>query len=421
MTSASTNLESGYIPGLRIYSGVGSTLTYAASDGWNLVSVPVVVSDFHKTAIYPTATSSAFGYKGGYTVADTLANGVGYWVKFSGPTTVSFSGPTIVQESVKVVTGWNMIGPPSYPVPLADITPVGTTVSSQYFAYAGGSGYLTEDTLQPGSGYWVKVSQAGTLFMKTGSVLLAPRNSSLTERKKAQSAALLGVKDMSGVETLTITDAAGIERLLYFSATRTDIDAGKYEMPPLPPEGTMDVRFRDNRLLEVADTHTDKSAALLISSASYPVTIGWTGGARSTSTELAVGGRMIVMRGASSITLSHSVAVLLKFHPASEIELPTAFALYQNYPNPFNPSTTIRYDLPGDAHVSLKIYNTLGQEVSSVKDEVEPAGYRSVVWNTINDRGMGLASGVYFYRIEAAPVGTPGKPFVQVRKMMNVR
>lgn len=78
------------------------------------------------------------------------------------------------------------------------------------------------------------------------------------------------------------------------------------------------------------------------------------------------------------------------------VELPTTFALAQNYPNPFNPSTVIEYALPTDSRVILKVYDALGQEVATLVDEFQPAGYRSVVWN-----GKNLATGVYFYRIKA--------------------
>jgi hypothetical protein len=78
------------------------------------------------------------------------------------------------------------------------------------------------------------------------------------------------------------------------------------------------------------------------------------------------------------------------------VELPTDFALGQNYPNPFNPSTNISYSLPADAHVSLKVYNSLGQEVASLVDEARPAGQYVAVWNA-----AGMASGVYFCRLQA--------------------
>ncbi len=89
--------------------------------------------------------------------------------------------------------------------------------------------------------------------------------------------------------------------------------------------------------------------------------------------------------------------------------IPSSFRLEQNYPNPFNPSTTIRYALPQRSHVTLMVFNTLGQRIATlVNDEVE-AGYHEVRFD-----GAGLASGVYFYRLQAGD-------FVQTRKLCLIR
>lgn len=79
-----------------------------------------------------------------------------------------------------------------------------------------------------------------------------------------------------------------------------------------------------------------------------------------------------------------------------EQEIPTVFSLAQNYPNPWNPSTTIRYGVPHNSFVTLTVYNTLGQQVVQLVNEQQQAGYHNVVL-----RGDGLASGVYFYRLQA--------------------
>ena len=94
----------------------------------------------------------------------------------------------------------------------------------------------------------------------------------------------------------------------------------------------------------------------------------------------------------------------------SDLEgLPTVFVLRQNYPNPFNPSTTIKYELPHASRVILRIYNTLGQEVATLVDETKAAGVYTVQF----DAGD-LASGVYFYRIEAGS-------FAGVKKLVLLR
>ncbi len=76
--------------------------------------------------------------------------------------------------------------------------------------------------------------------------------------------------------------------------------------------------------------------------------------------------------------------------------MPSAITLHQNYPNPFNPSTTIRFDLPNEAHATLKVMNMLGQEVATLVEGLRPAGTYVVTFTPTN-----LPSGVYFYVVQA--------------------
>jgi hypothetical protein len=95
-------------------------------------------------------------------------------------------------------------------------------------------------------------------------------------------------------------------------------------------------------------------------------------------------------------------------------ELPTSYELYQNYPNPFNPTTVITYALPQPERVKLEIFNILGQKVVTLFDGQQTAGKHSIAWNSKNEFGQNVASGIYLLKISA------GK-FNQVKKMMLVR
>ena len=89
--------------------------------------------------------------------------------------------------------------------------------------------------------------------------------------------------------------------------------------------------------------------------------------------------------------------------------IPTEYGMEQNYPNPFNPTTTINYQLPEKNHVSLRIYDILGNLVTTLVDQEMEPGYYNVSWNAIS-----LASGVYIYRIISGS-------FVSTKKLMLMK
>jgi len=78
---------------------------------------------------------------------------------------------------------------------------------------------------------------------------------------------------------------------------------------------------------------------------------------------------------------------------------PAETRILGNYPNPFNPTTAISYQLSADSWVALRIYNTLGEEVATLINEYQVAGYKSATWNGRNITGSPVASGVYIYRL----------------------
>lgn len=78
---------------------------------------------------------------------------------------------------------------------------------------------------------------------------------------------------------------------------------------------------------------------------------------------------------------------------------PTAFALADARPNPFNPATEIAYEVPMQAHITLAIYNLLGQEVVRLVDQMQAPGRYTVTWNARNAQGQAVSSGVYLYRL----------------------
>ena len=89
--------------------------------------------------------------------------------------------------------------------------------------------------------------------------------------------------------------------------------------------------------------------------------------------------------------------------------MPAGFSLSRNYPNPFNPTTTIRYGLPSRSRVTLTVFNILGQKMANLVDGEVEAGYHEVQFD-----GYNLASGIYFYRLEASS-------FVATKRLLLLR
>jgi hypothetical protein len=88
---------------------------------------------------------------------------------------------------------------------------------------------------------------------------------------------------------------------------------------------------------------------------------------------------------------------------------PTTYALHDNYPNPFNPSTRISYDLPEQTHVRLIVFNSLGQEIVALVNEIQAAGYKTVEFDAGN-----LPSGFYIYQFQSSK-------FIAVKKMILLK
>jgi len=89
--------------------------------------------------------------------------------------------------------------------------------------------------------------------------------------------------------------------------------------------------------------------------------------------------------------------------------IPNEFTLYQNYPNPFNPTTVISYQLPVSSNVSIKVYDLLGREVSTLVEEYKQAGKYQINFNA-----DGLSSGVYYYQLKTGN-------FIQTKKLIFLR
>ena len=110
----------------------------------------------------------------------------------------------------------------------------------------------------------------------------------------------------------------------------------------------------------------------------------------------------------------HYITIESLWTDESNPETPTDFRLFPAYPNPFNPITTLRYDLPEDADVTITIFDLMGRQVRTLVNRKVGAGYHSTLWNATNNAGQPVSAGIYLYTIDAGQ-------FRQTKKMVLLK
>ncbi|HUL42738.1 MAG TPA: plastocyanin/azurin family copper-binding protein [Bacteroidota bacterium] len=373
---------------------IGATLMSA----WNMISLPVSVSDARPTSLFPDAVSLGFGYAGRYVPEASFSNGYGYWLKFGTGQTDTLTGIEAVHDSVLVDQGWNMIGSITFPIATATIrTQPGGIISSPFFGY--NSSYFIVDTLRPAGGYWVKVSQAGALVLDSASTFIPPA---------------AGRKPVAlNPDRLIVTDATGRTQTLYImaGAASTSNSPGSDELPPIPPSGGFDVRFYSGTQT-IYDGGSQREVGIEVLSAAYPLQLRWDLPGLTGDIALNTTQGNLIMRGSGSQTIGQPGDLLgIVFGASSTV--PNTYALEQAYPNPFNPTTSIQYSIPVRSQVLIRTYNLLGQVVATLVSGIQDAGTKSYAWNAGD-----LVSGVYFVRMNAVASANPSRTFEKVMKVV---
>jgi uncharacterized delta-60 repeat protein len=368
--------------------GQALTNIQAATASWNMLSLPLTVASPLKTDLYPTAISDAFSYsQTGYVSEDTILPRLGYWLKFGFGQNLTLSGEQRLLDTFALRVGWNLIGSIAYPLLTANVvqTPGGIVVSP-YFAYSITSGYTAVDTLKPFLAYWVKASTPGSLILDL--------------KNPQQSPAQIANNDVAGLNELTVlpNGASAGARLLFGRPGGSRLAPERFALPPVPPADAFDARFASERSMAIVPDEGTGELPLRIQGVKSGVILRWEireADARYVLVERANG--VIVaehgMTGSGQITIALGADRTLSIESGA---IPQRYELSQNFPNPFNPSTVIGYQLPVSGPVRLVVFNALGQEVATLVNGVEEAGYKSVTWNAGN-----APSGVYYCRLTA--------------------
>lgn len=351
---------------------------------------------------------------------------------------------TIWPKTLDVDPLWNLVSFPGTPAdPAAAANFPGA--SSTLFRYA--SGYVQEDTVNAGIGYWVRYDSSRTLAfdgaspasdtfdvsekwnmigslgdpVAVSSLVAIPgamtlstiygfdadsgyyAADSITPGRgywvKASEAGQIAVSSpplrsalqakTENHDLLSFTDASDRRRTLILGTLATDP-----ELPPPPPAGSFDIRFASqNRAEEVGQ----EGSAIELRSVSYPLTVTLEKESSRQYRLVEKAGNVVTgvypFAGGGAV-IPAAVSGTLFLEAVSEHMIPANFALHQNWPNPFNPVTTITYDLFAAGRVSLKIYSLLGAEIATLVDEAQGPGRHGVEFVA-----SALPSGVYLCRL----------------------
>ncbi len=388
-------------------------ITNQNAGGWQLVSVPNILSDYSTSVVFPNCTTV---YDVNNQIVTTLNNGPGYWGKFpSGSQSVHFKGTDVLEYlEIPVINGWLLTGSISYYVPRSSVYSIPGGILTSIYKYQSGSGYIlltSNDKIEPGIGYWTNTSGAGHLIIDRFSELYKINSSSDI--------------NLANMDKFIITDSDGYSQTLYVS--NIDIDTAmadiNLELPPFFSELNFDSRFEYNEF--VKRVSADSGAVdlnILVHTNSFPVNVTWeinpANGIIYSFINDSTSGKIsnISLIGVKSFSNldNNKIRLLASVGKTnSSNHLPKEFSLEQNYPNPFNPNTVIGYQLPMTGYVTLKVYDVLGKEVATLVNDYHEAGRYEITFDASFASG-GLASGVYIYTIKAGS-------FIQSKKMVIIR
>jgi carboxypeptidase T len=393
------------INSIEIVHTLTDTLMFPVESGWAMVSVPMISDNRAKSQLYPRSASDAFYYQGSYIIKDTLEYGKAYWIKYSNVDTFQLTGIPIVRNTIQLPSGWSMIGGLSCPVIISQMK----CDPSPCQPYTYKDGYSEPTLINPNEGFWIKGPK---------NIVLSCIKASEVLEYKINSHEFLNI-----FNTITISDNAGGKAKLYFgSDDKGDIPLTEFELPPIPPSGSFDVRYSSQRTIEKfpAQTNSKLDATILLQSSAYPIKVEWdirendSNHYEFTNINGYIGAQSIINKGSMLISSMDANTLTLSKLPSNVI--PRHFSLYRNYPNPFNPSTSLQFDIPIPSIVSLAVFNIMGQEVQSlIKDQL----YTSGRYHT-NFNGSSYSSGLYFYRLTAQPTNS-SSPIILTDKMVLLK
>lgn len=349
------------------------------NSGWNLVSIPLILSDYKKTSVFPSTISEAYSFNGSYFANIILQNGTGYWLKFLQPTYFPFGGDSMDSINILLNAGWNLIGSVDHYIPAPD-NPI---IISFYYEY--NNGFNITDSIIPGKTYLVKTSTSGEIQLGG------------SEYSKNHS-------EINQLNQLIFKIDNEYEQKLYFNTIGSFFNKS-FQMPPEVPYSNHDIRFASNKIIETLNHKSNANIPINIKSISKKIKVrcilnneehdlNFFFNIQNSNSIRKIKLENNFEYGIETNSLKHLSLMIKKIS-----SVPSNFRLGQNYPNPFNNTTTIKFQIPKKINATITIYNLLGQEINQLVLNDLNNGFYEVKFDE-NLLGN-LASGVYIYQFRA--------------------
>ena len=237
-----------------------------------------------------------------------------------------------------------------------------------------------------GKGYWLRAYEAGDITLTAGALA---KTASQDYSLNANSISINGSE-------------------LYFGVELSDKERLSYSLPPKPPTGAFDVRFKDGwrAVKDYGEVEVMPTTETL--TIAYDIMLN--AGEHYNWVLTATNGEEYILEDAGELVIPSAERFTLELKAV----VPSTFTLHQNFPNPFNPITTLRYDLPEDNFVLLTVYDMLGRTVVQLVNTTQEGGFKAVQWDGTDSMGRPVSAGVYLYQIQAGE-------FVQTKKMVLLK
>ncbi len=359
--------------------GAYDTINYYP--GWNLISLKGYIGNKNKEFLFPSAQSNAFKFNSGYSIVDVLNYGDGYWIKFSeNGFSRNISAPRY-EDTIQVVEGWNLLGGLSVPIAVNNIECIPSNLISS-FVYGYMNGYKVLDTISPGKAVWLKASQNGTLILSNLNKMF-----NNIYRPEFHSQAII----------INFADGANnTQSLFLLKSDGSNLNEEIYSLPPLPPNSAFDVRFETDKNNYFYD-NSYREIKILLQGVNFPLKLNLFSN-DDLSITVCIDDYDYNLSELKGIIINERPKkdLIMKLNPYKQNNIPKSYYLSQNYPNPFNPTTVIRYGIPEDGYVILKVYDILGNEVSTLVNQYQLAGNYEILFNDNNN----LPNGVFYYQLK---------------------